>query len=184
MRKSDIENWVLNIVDRVEKQQPLEDSRIELKSIWPENYSKTARQIAAHANAARGESILWIIGLDETEGFIGATFEELSSWWPQVIKNFDENIYPNLIDLNVPYKDKVLVALYFETERAPFVVKNPEGKIPHREVPWREGIKTRTAKRSDLIKLLVPIQEIPEFELLGGNIVYEKKKTIQGIYLV
>jgi hypothetical protein len=178
MRKSNIENWVLNIAERVENNQPIEDFRIEVKSVWPKDYYKTARQIAAHANSARGESILWIIGLDEKIGFVGVSPQELSSWWPQIYCMFDENIYPNLIDLNIPYKDKILVALFFETDRAPFVVKNQEGKIPHTEVPWREGTSTRSAHRSDLIKILVPYQELPVFDLLEGelNLVDSLKK--------
>lgn len=183
MRKSDIENWVLSIAERVENKQPIEDFRIEIKSIWPMDFYKTARQIAAHANAARGESILWIIGLDEKKGLSGASHQELSSWWPQIYCNFDEKIYPNLIDLNIPYKDKILVALFFETDRAPFVVKNKEGKIPHTEVPWREGTSTRSAHRSDLIKILVPFQELPVFDLLEGKLtLFESLKEIESHY--
>jgi len=71
----------------------------------------------------------------------------------------------------VPYQGKTLVALWMETNRAPFVIKNQSGRLPHREVPWRDGTETRTAHRSDLLKILVPIQKLPEFELLGQKVV-------------
>ena len=64
MKQHQIEVWVLDIVEKVEDGQPVEDSRVEFKSDWipPE---KAARRIAGHANAARGENTLWVIGLDE-----------------------------------------------------------------------------------------------------------------------
>ena len=43
-----------------------------------------ARKIAGHANAARGEPILWIIGLDEDDHQVtGASDVELADWWAQ-----------------------------------------------------------------------------------------------------
>lgn len=71
-----------------------------------------------------------------------------------------------MIPLNIPVDGKTVLALLFETDRAPFVVKNPDGKLPHREVPWRENISIRTAKRSDLIKLLTPLEKLPEIEII------------------
>jgi hypothetical protein len=65
MRPIEIEAWVLRVVDQVKKGQPNEDRRVELKAEWIEPPEKAARQIAGHANAARGSNILWIIGLDE-----------------------------------------------------------------------------------------------------------------------
>lgn len=68
MRSAEIERWALEIARRVENQQPVEDSRVELKRAWPTNYANAARRIAGHANAARGEAVLWLIGIDETGG--------------------------------------------------------------------------------------------------------------------
>jgi hypothetical protein len=51
------------------------------------------------------------------------------------------------LHLGVPRGDKTLVALWFETDRAPFVVKNPEGGAITREVTWREGTAIRSATR-------------------------------------
>ena len=57
MRIHEIETWVLQIVERVESEQPIEDSRIELKSDWIDP-AKAARQLAGHANAAHGDTLL------------------------------------------------------------------------------------------------------------------------------
>ena len=69
MRNHEIEAWALGIIDRVIQKQPIEDDRVELKAEWPDAL-KAARRIAGHANAARGEPILWLIGVDEKAGAI------------------------------------------------------------------------------------------------------------------
>lgn len=175
MRKQEIEFRVLNIIERVVKQQPIEDDTVELKAEWPHDHYRAARRIAGHANAARGEPILWLIGVDEKTGVTGVDFEELSTWFARVQSRFDAGMAPALQSLAVPFDGKTVVALLFETDRAPFVVKNPDGTGPiSREVPWREANSTRTAKRADLIKMLYPILRAPRLEILEGQIVLYK----------
>ena len=106
MRSHEIENWVLSVIDRVERRLPNEDSRVELKSEWIDP-QRVARQIAAHANAARGDPILWIIGADQQRGIVGANHEELANWFAQVKAQFD-GLAPQLTDLNVPVKSGAL----------------------------------------------------------------------------
>jgi hypothetical protein len=172
MRPHEIENWALNVIDQVNSGQPIEDSRVELKGEWIYHY-KAARQIAGHANAARGAPILWLIGVDEKEGVKGAKYEALADWFSQVKSQFD-GIAPLMQDINVRANDETVVALLFETERAPFVVKNPNhgqpggGKIA-REVPWREATSVRSAKREELIRILSPLQSLPDFKFLKGD---------------
>ena len=60
MRTHEIEEWALRATRRVEERQPNEDSRVELKADWIDP-QKTARRIAGHANALRGEPILWTL---------------------------------------------------------------------------------------------------------------------------
>lgn len=55
MKTSDIERWALRVIDRVRRNERVEDSSLELKSTWPNDPWKAARQIAGHANAARAE---------------------------------------------------------------------------------------------------------------------------------
>jgi len=174
MNITQIEAWALNIIDRVKAGQPIEDSRIELKSGWIDPL-KAARRIAGHANAIRGGPILWLIGIDEKSGVIvGAKREDLANWYKQVKVQFD-GVSPDLTSINIPVDGTTVVALYFETDRIPFVVLNPshgkpEGGPVEREVPWREGTATRSATRADLLRLLVPIQGLPEVEILAGEL--------------
>lgn len=169
MRAHEIESWVLDIIDRVRSNQPIEDTRVELKREWPSDTKKTARRIAGHANAARGESILWVIGVDEeTSTVTGVTRENLANWYPQVEAYFD-GIAPYLIDLNIPIDKVTVVALLFETGRAPFVFKHRDG-ADLREIPWREGTRIRSARRDELLRLLSPLRDLPTFEVLKGNL--------------
>lgn len=177
MRPHQIENWALSVIERLESGQPNEDFRVELKSQWLDP-QKAARQIAGHANAARGEPILWVIGVDQKNGVIGANHMELADWYAQVKAHFD-GLAPQLVDVNVPVKGRAVVALFFETDRAPFVVKNPAygssgGGSVSLEVPWRENTSTRSATRSDLIKLLSPLQKLPSIEILSGELVVQQ----------
>jgi hypothetical protein len=170
MTPSALEAWVLRVVDQVARGEHTEDSRIELKREWPKP-ENAARLIAGHANAARGASILWIIGLDESTGVHGAPKEELANWYNSVKQSFD-GFPPSLYDLNVPANGKTLVALLFETDRAPYVVRNPVFGSPgggsvEREVPWREGRRTLSARRDHLLRLLVPTTDLPEVEVLS-----------------
>jgi hypothetical protein len=178
MRPAEIENWALNVVHQVENGQPNEDSRVELKADWVDHY-KVARQMAGHANAARGDSILWLVGVDQESGVVGADYNELANWLSQVSSCF-EGTSPEVVDVNIAYQGKTIVALFIETDRAPFVVRNPHfgherGVVIAQEVPWREGTRTRTATRSDLIRLLVPRLALPEVEVIDSELVLRKK---------
>lgn len=182
MKPYEIENWALRIIELIESGQPIEDFRVELKSDWPDDPRKAARQIAGHANAAHGEPILWLIGIDEKKGVIGASKNEKENWYPKVQAQFD-GLAPSVIDINIPVQGIVIIALLFGTERTPFVVKNPSygssnGGPVEFEVPWRDNTSTRSARRSDLIKLLSPLQKLPSFELLKGclTVNYEEDK--------
>jgi hypothetical protein len=172
MNSRQIESWALRVIDSVKSGQPNEDFLVELKREWIQEY-KAARRIAGHANAARGENILWLIGVDEEKGVdcvIGANAADLASWYPTVESFFNE-LAPRMIPLNIPVDDKTVVALLFETDRAPFVVKNQAygstgGGSVELEVPWRENTSIRSAHRSDLIRLLAPLEFLPEIEIL------------------
>lgn len=173
MKPSEIENWAHQVMDLVESDHAVEDGRVELKREWIEA-QKAARQIAAHANAARGEPILWLVGVDEKEGVIGVRHEEFSNWFKSVASCFD-GLPPSCDDLNVPRKEAAITALLFDTVRAPFVVRNPrhgkvQGDVIALEVPWREGRQTRSARREELLRLLVPITHVPAIEWLEATL--------------
>jgi hypothetical protein len=173
MRKHELENWALSVLERVAAGHPIEDSRVELKAEWVAP-AKVARQIAGHANAARGDPILWLVGVDQKNGVTGASIMELANWHAAVKTQFD-GLAPTLVDLNVPWDKVTVVALYFETDRAPFVVKNPAHGQPGGgpvalEVPWRENTSTRSASRAELLRLLSPLQRLPSMEVLWGSL--------------
>src|SRR5262245_51170705 len=120
MKSLELESWVQAVVRRLHTGVN-EDARVELKSVWlpPE---KAARQLAGHANSLHGESILWVIGLDEKNGVVGADKTEFSTWWSQVQAQFD-GVSPSVTPLNVPVKEVEVMGLLFDTSRFPFVVK-------------------------------------------------------------
>jgi hypothetical protein len=169
MTHSEIERWVLRVVEQVKRGQPNEDARVELKAAWPNDTYKVARQIAAHANPAGGEPILWLIGVDQKGVVLGADHNELSTWYKQVESNFDE-LSPGVTDVNVPVDGKTIVALLFDTERRPYVIKSMGGGPVTHEVPWRGSTSTRSAKRAELIRLLDSIPHLPKWEALNGTL--------------
>src|SRR5438874_2299483 len=105
MRTIEIEHWALTVIDALKRGAPTEDVRVELKAEWPTDPSRAARRIAGHANAAAGENILWLIGVDEATGVAGAPFTELATWWPRIQSQFDE-LAPEMRAVNVPIDGK------------------------------------------------------------------------------
>ena len=182
MRTAQLETWVYNILDRVKAGQPSEDTRVELKAVWPDA-EKAARQIAAHANASPGEPILWLLGVNEKAKTVpGIDRTELADWGAQFRAQFDEGVHPDLcLSVNVPDGDVTVVALYFETSRAPYVVKNPKGGHLTTEVPWRDGASTFSAHRSQLLRLLAPTVRLPRMEILQAALMVkgnEQNRTL------
>lgn len=165
MRPHELETKVLGIVDSVMHRQPVEDCLVELKAEWIEPH-KAARRIAGHANAAHGQPIIWIVGVDEEEGkVVGASKKELADWYPQVSAQFDE-VAPDLLhDLSVPIESQTIVALLFDTSRAPYVVKVPNGQNVHREVPWRTGTRVSSARRRIFSGFCHPWRDSPRSRL-------------------
>jgi hypothetical protein len=164
MLSQHIEGRVLDLVERVVNGGRIEDFRVECKATWP-LAARAARQIAAHANAARREPILWIIGLDEDDHQVrGASDVELADWWAQVLAALDEGIAPGLTPLVVPVgAGQAVVVLYMTTDRAPYVVKRQNEHGPfEREVPWRDGNRTRSAHRHELVRLLLAAVAPPD----------------------
>lgn len=173
MKASDIEAWALRLIDLAKAGKEIEDSRIELKRQWP-NPQTAARQVAGHANAAHGESILWLIGVDEKQGPIDCKSVDFAAWHSQFRACFD-GIHPDVQDINLLADSKLVTALVFDTTRSPFVVKNPKfgnseaGPVQY-EVPWREARSIRTARREDLVRMLTPQAKAPIVEPMSGGL--------------
>lgn len=170
MNKQQLEAKVLKIVHEVASGKDAEDSLVELKAQWPVDYAKAARQLGGHANASHAQPILWIIGIDEKSGVCGADKAELAKWWPGLERCFDLMAPELTCCLNIPTDSGTVVALLFETDRAPYVVNGDDGK---REVPWRSANDTRSARRSELLTLLSSLNAVPSFEAISGAMAAE-----------
>lgn len=177
MRPSDVERWAITVLDLIERHSPFESAVVELKSAWPEP-RKAARRIAGHANSARGNDILWLIGVDEkTKVVVGASPINTAAWLAQVGGEFDHSV-PEMTDVLVEWNRLPVSALAFSTERPPYVVKNPSygkesGEGVRFEVPWREGTAIKSASRTQLLRLLAPIIALPEIELVDATLVID-----------
>ncbi len=167
MHATDLDAIVRDVLARIEAKQHVEDSRIELKSAWP-NPQKAARRIAGHANAGRGAPVLWIIGIDEKRGLVGCEHTATHNWWAQVASYFDA-VVPALRDRAVSVGGKSAVALEFGTDHAPYVVKTSQSPVT-KEIPWREATAIRTATRSELLSVFRPLRFLPSVEMIRGHL--------------
>ncbi len=144
---------------------------------WPGPPLAAARRLAAHANAARGQSLLWLVGVRNGKP-TGADAAGLDAWLAGVSRYFD-GLAPRVRAYNVPAgrvprgRAVQVVALSVETERAPFVIRLSGGQ-PSFEVPWfdtSDGV-IRSAGRLELVKLLAPLNELPRFEVLEAELTF------------
>jgi hypothetical protein len=169
--KQQLESRVLTEVERAQQhRRGDEDFTVELKRQLPADHKKAARQIAAICNAANGNDVLWIIGVDGATGtLVGLDSTDIQAWWPSVRKHFDD-IAPDLLDLVVPITAAhSAIGLLFETGRAPYVVKTDGRGAADREVPWREATTTRSAYRRDLLRILAPSVAVPDIEMIHAS---------------
>lgn len=167
----ELEARILDIVERATRGQPIEDDRIELKREWPDDKHKAARGIGGLCNASGGDWVLWVVGVDEMAGkVVGASQNNFADWWPQVKSQFD-GVAPRVNELAVPVDGGTVVGLMFEPDRKPYVVKNTTQKVFDREVPWREATSTRSAKRHDLLRLLVVESSKLAVDVLHGRFI-------------
>ena len=145
------------------------DATAALFRRWPRPPASAARRLAAHANTARGRDVLWLVGVDANGRGPGADAGNFSDWLPAILPFFD-GLAPQVTSLKIPLTPargkrsaRFAVALHVETSRAPFVVRGG-GRAGTLEVPWLDsGSNTiRPAGRLELIKLLTPLQDLPQ----------------------
>jgi hypothetical protein len=169
VRSQQVEARVLQLVDRVLSGGRIEDDRVECKGAWPTDHRKAARQIGGLANAAAGEPIMWIVGLDEDSNrLVDPGTVEPSEWWGKVQKVFAE-LAPEVEWLQVPIVgSQGVTALLFATSRAPYVVQTDGRSGVHREIPWRAAGATRSAHRSEILRSLVGEVQVPRIEPISA----------------
>lgn len=174
MRPAELELLVIELVEAVLRLQPVDDPRVAFKRAWPEDAGAAARELAGAANAARGEPVLWLIGVDEDSGAVHAcNREDLAGWYGNVCAWFD-GITPTLEQsLELVIAGEPVVALLFATQRAPFAVRPAATDASiQREIPWREAKATRSATREELLRMLVPAARLPAASVQSGILTY------------
>lgn len=164
-----VETHVRAIIDQVERGVPAEDDRIELKREWPVPV-EVARQLAGHCNASQGESVLWIIGLDEKGAKApGAKkAQDPADWHAQLRREFDGPVPELICHRNVSHNEVVLTALLFASDETPYVVhrKERDGNL---DVPFRNATGVRSATRSQLLKMLTVAGRRPQIEITSAT---------------
>lgn len=167
MTKQELELRVLRLIERAKAGEKPEDAFYELKRQLPDDPFDVARQIAGHANAAGGEPIVWIVGVDEKTGGVYPAGVDRQQLFSQIERFYDDRLRPETIyDFDVATPEGDVTVWRFATDRAPYVVTNPvKGKPgcggPDFEVPWRDGARIRSASRADLLRILVPASRLP-----------------------
>ena len=161
---------MLAAVEALRRGEKIEDDHLECKRQWPE--PEKVRQLAGAANHAAGDPVIWVVGIDESTGAIHARGpQDPADWWAACSSRFDQTP-PDLEHHMVVYvgAQESVVALAFRTDRAPYVVKTPSGGAPEREVPIRDGARTRSARRDELIRMLVPATSTPPAVVLSAEV--------------
>ena len=178
-----LEYRALNLLEALAQGRSLADADATAAAYrrWPGPASLAARRLAAHANVARGRDVLWLIGMDTTGRGPGAEHAKFAAWLDAILPFFD-GLAPQVTSLKVPLSPargktpaRFVVALHVETSRAPFVVRGG-GRRGELAVPWLEspGGTIRPAGRLELIKLLTPLQDLPQLEVLEAELTFYK----------
>lgn len=168
MNPSLIEAKVLAAISAARSGTPAEDTFMEFKSEWPTQAK--SRQLAAAANGAGGHPITYVIGCDD-HGAIGALGDvDPADWWQAIEARFDE-VAPELaLHLRIQVdNDSHVIALVFNSDRAPYVVTREGGGSPEREIPIRAATGTRSAHRREILQMLLPQVARPAISLVAGS---------------
>lgn len=169
MRSHEIEFRALRAIEGLQKNIPPPEAAVAVFQKWPKPGPAAARRLAAHANTARGRDLLWVIGVAANGKLVGADLKAFPDWWAQMLPYF-ESLAPEVTPLNVPSGERKVVALHIQTERAPFLFSKDPARGISAEVPWLEAGMVRSARRSELIALLSPLQDLPNFEILDAEL--------------
>lgn len=177
VNRIEVEATVHRVVDDLQAGRPVEDDRIELKRDWPEDFQRTARRVAGHANSAHQEPIIWIIGVDETaRSVVGVSGSiDPASWSESLRAAFAEGWAPTVAWHNIPRDERTIVALVFNTEGAPYLVRLKDDVF---EVPWRSATRIRSAKRQEIFSILSVPTLFPDFEILHAELIAHANRRV------
>lgn len=176
MRSAQLEALVLEAIDAVRAGHH-EDDKFEFKRTWPGE--DKARQLAGSANRARGEALIYVIGLADDGTVVPPSDLDPATWFSQLESRFDGPAPELRHQLRVAVSDtEQVVALEFDTSAAPYVVTaGKDGGAPEREVPIRVGTRTRSVKRDELLRLLAPTLRVPRVCVLDAGLVLKATRT-------
>jgi hypothetical protein len=183
MKKGELVKAAMRAIAAAKKGERVEDSYVEFKAQFTKPEA-AARQIAGLANAISGEQFILIVGVDEKGKVWGADKVELARWIPQVAKCFDGPA-PRLIrNVNLPVENKTVTAMCFECHENPYMTRDGD----NRDIPWREGNRTRSASREELFALFSESEEgviLPTVDVLskGFRPEYDSDKKVSRIIL-
>jgi hypothetical protein len=184
LRPQQLEAHVIELVDLVLAGKRIEDDLVECKGQWPDPQRRSCtRQLAGHANKAHGEPILWIIGLDEdTHTLTHPNPVEFADWWASISSRFDPPAPELEHHLVVSVGERQTVtALRFLTDRSPYVIMGGgDAERLEREVPIRDGTRTRSARRDELLRLLIPAVAPPSARLLSASLHSRHDPAVEG----
>jgi len=168
LNRQQLEVIAIRAVSQARSNTSVEDDQVELKGEWPG--PDKARQLAGAANQLNGDPLIYVIGIDQDGTYRANGDVDPARWWAQFEAKFDD-VSPELTDhVTVDLGNgETVVALAFATDRAPYVVKNSTGRGPELEVPIRVATRTRSAKRSELLRILAPRAARPLLLLLDAS---------------
>ena len=156
MTPQQLERIALDYTSRILRGQGTEDDRVETKRELPMDIHHTARRLAGHANSAMGGDIVWIIGLDEkARRLVGLSSDpDPADWWAQMRSRFDGAAPQLEHQFTLEVESGAVLALSFQTEQFPYVVKAAGGGQISREIPWRTSTATGSAGKRDLLAMI------------------------------
>jgi hypothetical protein len=181
-----LEAWVYDVIDRVKRGIAIEDDRIEFKREWPLDYYRAARLIAGFANAARGGEVLLLVGVDPKQDpyFFHPGSIEPANWFPQVFSHFADKHAPPYRIFQIHGTHGAPVAVAFDSEGAPFLVKNPNygnklGEVIESEVPWRGSTSVRSAKRREFLGMMYRQTLVPDVQTFDYKVRHKGEGTLR-----
>lgn len=168
------ERSVRDAVERVLEGGRLEDSQFEAKArvdVSNDQFvDRLSERLGGHANAAGGQPIVWILGLDEDAHAITRDISiDQADLVQRLQRRFDEGEAPRAVEghwFTFEQRGAVL-AIQFDTSHPPYIVRRRNGGNWTYVVPWREGTRVRAARRSELQRVLLRAVQTPSVRPLS-----------------
>jgi hypothetical protein len=149
------------------KTRPIgEDSRVECKATWVEP-AEMAPALAAMANAARGEPVFILIGVNRDGSICGAPANELADWLQRLEARFDEVSPRAWPDVRLNFDEGTVHVLAFDTSAAPYIVR-PLNAPDRWAFLIRRGTRVFDVRRAEVLAMLLPTSRLPQIEITGA----------------